>query len=77
MKCDVYIRKDSGTPSRAVKWHEFSLVNDMCGSVGVLVGLEATRFLSATGVLFLLINSQHHLTELCHNFLFEEFQDLE
>ena len=24
----------------------------MCGSVGVLVGFEATRFLSATGVLF-------------------------
>ena len=45
MKCDLYIRKDSCTPSRAVKWHEFSLVNDMCGSVGVLVGLEATRVL--------------------------------
>ena len=73
---DLYIRKDSCTPSRAVKWHEFSLVHDMCGSVGVLVGLEATRFLSATECL-LLINSQHHLTDLCHDFLCEEFQDLE
>ena len=49
----------------------------MCGSVEVLVGLEATRFLSATGVLTTHQIPSHHLTDLCHDLLCEEFQDLD